>query len=180
MIKSTLAPFQKRTKVDLYEVFTALAYLIRTGCQWKMLPSYYPKPSTVYYHFRTWCEAGWQLMPELYLREQNQISAHQNSGRCQEGGLRNVQTHGWETFAACAATMNATCLEQGRWHISLVFSLCSGMSDSDIFHYVCAGRKFPLPRPLAVHLCPLVSVTMEPHCSLTARTNLRNDWPPGR
>ena len=58
LIKSALSPFQKRAKVDLYKVFTALAYLIRTGCQWKMLPSYYPKPSTVYYHFRTWCEAG--------------------------------------------------------------------------------------------------------------------------
>ena len=141
MIKSTLAPFQKRAKVDLYEVFTALAYLIRTGCQWKMLPSYYPKPSTVYYHFRTWCETGWLSMPELYLKAQNQISAHQNSGRCQEGGLWNVITSSITSFA---------------------------------------GRKLPSPRPLAVHLCPLVSVTMEPHCSLTARTNLRNDWPPGR
>ena len=31
--------------------------LVYTGCQWKMLPQYYPPPGTVYYHFRKWSES---------------------------------------------------------------------------------------------------------------------------
>lgn len=58
LIKTVLRPYQKRARVDLYKVFTALAYLIYTGCQWKMLPSYFPRPGTVYYHFRKWSEIG--------------------------------------------------------------------------------------------------------------------------
>ncbi|WP_289289732.1 hypothetical protein, partial [uncultured Muribaculum sp.] len=30
------------------------------------------------------------------------------------------------------------------------------------------------PRAIVMHLRPLVSVTMQPHCSLTARTHLHN------
>ena len=33
-------------------------------------------------------------------------------------------------------------------------------------------KGLPLPRPIVMHLRPLVSVTMQPHCSLTARTHL--------
>lgn len=58
LIKHILAPFQKRAKVDLFQVFVAIAYLVYTGCQWKMLPSYFPRPTTVYYHFRKWSEKG--------------------------------------------------------------------------------------------------------------------------
>ena len=34
-------------------------------------------------------------------------------------------------------------------------------------------------RPFVMHLRPLVSAAMPQHCGLTARTNLRNDRPPG-
>lgn len=43
--------------MNLYDVFRAVAYIVYTGCQWKMLPTYYPRPTTVYYHFRKWCES---------------------------------------------------------------------------------------------------------------------------
>lgn len=42
LIKRMLAPYQKRAKVSLYRVFVALAYLVKTGCQWKMLPDCFP------------------------------------------------------------------------------------------------------------------------------------------
>ncbi len=35
-------------KVDLYEVFCAVLYLLRTGCQWRALPSDFPKWRTVH------------------------------------------------------------------------------------------------------------------------------------
>lgn len=39
-------------KVDLREVINALRYLVRTGCEWRMLPRDFPPPATVYYWFR--------------------------------------------------------------------------------------------------------------------------------
>jgi len=44
----------KPRKVDLYEVFSAVLYLLKSGCQWTMLPGDFPKKSTVYYYFKLW------------------------------------------------------------------------------------------------------------------------------
>ena len=46
----------KPTTVDLYEVFCAVLYLLRTGCQWRFLPSDFPKWQTVYAYWRKWSE----------------------------------------------------------------------------------------------------------------------------
>ncbi|REF25614.1 putative transposase of IS4/5 family DUF4096 [Xenorhabdus cabanillasii] len=43
-------------KVAVYEVFCALLYLLKSGCQWDMLPSDFPPKSTVYYYFKLWKE----------------------------------------------------------------------------------------------------------------------------
>jgi len=41
-------------KVDLYDVFCAILYLLKTGCQWRMLPKDFPKWQSVYAYFRIW------------------------------------------------------------------------------------------------------------------------------
>jgi transposase len=43
-------------KVDLYEVFCAVLYLLRSGCQWRMLPDAFPKWRTVHSYFQIWSE----------------------------------------------------------------------------------------------------------------------------
>lgn len=50
---------RKKTKprtVDLYEVWCAVLYLLRTGCQWRALPSDFPKWRTVHSYFAQWSE----------------------------------------------------------------------------------------------------------------------------
>jgi transposase len=50
---------RKRTKprsVDLYEVWCAVLYVLRTGCQWRALPSDFPKWRTVHSYFAKWSE----------------------------------------------------------------------------------------------------------------------------
>lgn len=51
-----LLPAQARTgrprKTDLRGVINALRYLVRTGCEWRMLPNDFPPWETVYYWFR--------------------------------------------------------------------------------------------------------------------------------
>ena len=46
----------KPRKIDLYEVFCAILYTLRTGCQWRALPSDFPKWRTVYSSFQIWTE----------------------------------------------------------------------------------------------------------------------------
>ena len=41
-------------KHSLKGIFNALFYLLRTGCQWHMLPSDFPKWECVYYYFQKW------------------------------------------------------------------------------------------------------------------------------
>ncbi|GKQ56694.1 transposase [Sphaerotilus sp. FB-3] len=58
-IEPLLRGVRRRTKpttVDLYEVFCAVLYLLRTGCQWRFLPADFPKWSTVYAWWRKWSE----------------------------------------------------------------------------------------------------------------------------
>ena len=48
----------KPTTVDLYEVFCAVLYLLRTGCQWRMLPREFPNWVTVHSYFAKWRQPG--------------------------------------------------------------------------------------------------------------------------
>ena len=52
-------PGAKLRKYTVESVFNAILYLIKTGCQWRMLPPHYPKWRTVYNHFRSWSDRGW-------------------------------------------------------------------------------------------------------------------------
>ncbi len=52
---------RKRTKprtVDLHEVFNAVLYLLKSGCQWRMLPEGFPNWVTVYAYFAKWSAPG--------------------------------------------------------------------------------------------------------------------------
>jgi putative transposase len=53
-IKNVLHLQERKRKYSLYSIWNALFYLVKTGCQWRMLPSYYPPWQLVYYYFRKW------------------------------------------------------------------------------------------------------------------------------
>lgn len=48
----------RNRSVDLREILNAIYYLIRTGCQWRMLPHDFPAWPTVYYYFSFWRRTG--------------------------------------------------------------------------------------------------------------------------
>jgi transposase len=50
----------KPTTVNTYDVFCAVLYLLKTGCQWRMLPRDFPNWKTVYSYWVRWshCKAG--------------------------------------------------------------------------------------------------------------------------
>lgn len=45
-------------KHSLYSIWNAIFYLLKTGCQWRMLPKEYPKWELVYYYYSKWRDDG--------------------------------------------------------------------------------------------------------------------------
>jgi transposase len=43
-------------KLELYDVFCAVLYILKTACQWRMLPSDFPKWRSVHSYFQIWSE----------------------------------------------------------------------------------------------------------------------------
>lgn len=44
----------RNRKYDLREIVNGILYLVKTGCQWRMLPGDFAPWKTVYYYFSTW------------------------------------------------------------------------------------------------------------------------------
>jgi putative transposase len=68
-----------RRPIDRRRIINALLYVMRTGCQWRMLPKDFPKWSTVYGNFWRWRNEGvWQRMNDK-LREKVRKAAGKKS-----------------------------------------------------------------------------------------------------
>ncbi len=48
---------ERNRKYDLREIVNAILYLVKTGCQWRMLPGDFAPWKTVYYYFSVWKKA---------------------------------------------------------------------------------------------------------------------------
>jgi len=57
IIRADLAGARKETKpreIDLYSIYCAILYLLKSGCQWRMIPSDYPKRGIVRHYYDVW------------------------------------------------------------------------------------------------------------------------------
>jgi len=73
-IRPILESARKKTKprvLDLYDNFCAVLYIVKSGCQWRMLPDDFPKWNVVYFYFQIWSkkEEGEESILEKALRE---------------------------------------------------------------------------------------------------------------
>jgi putative transposase len=68
-------PGGKPRRINMREVVNAIFYLLKTGCQWRMLPKDFPKWKTVNDYFAKWRKDGtWQRLNDA-LREQVRMIA---------------------------------------------------------------------------------------------------------
>jgi transposase len=90
---------------DLRAVIDAILYVLRTGCQWRLLPRDFPVWGTVYHYFRTWKNTGvWTgVHREIY----EQARVHAGRAECpsvvimdgqsvkttERGGVRGFDAH---------------------------------------------------------------------------------------
>jgi putative transposase len=62
---------------NLRAVLNAIFYLLRTGCQWRLLPREFPPCGTVYHYFQAWRDSGAWVHLHRALYEQ----ARRDAGR---------------------------------------------------------------------------------------------------
>ena len=77
---------RRRTKprtVDLYDVFCGVLYLLKSGCQWWMLPADFPDWRTCYKYFRQWSERPSRAIQLLH----RGLSEHKEHRQRPEQGL---------------------------------------------------------------------------------------------
>jgi putative transposase len=56
-------------KWEMWQIVNAILYVVRTGCQWRMLPTNLPPWQTVYGYFRRWKKNGvWERINEELVR----------------------------------------------------------------------------------------------------------------
>ena len=64
---------------DLREILNAVFYLLKSGCQWRLLPHDFPRWPTVYHYFRKWRMDGtWERINRA-IRERLQGSPEERS-----------------------------------------------------------------------------------------------------
>jgi putative transposase len=61
------------------EIFNAILYVVRTGCQWRLLPHDFPHYKTVYTYFRNWHEQHIFEEINTILRKQVRVNAQRNA-----------------------------------------------------------------------------------------------------
>jgi transposase len=60
-IKPLLEGARKQTRprrIDLYDAFCGVLYVLKSGCQWRMLAADFPQWSTIYAYWRIWSRAA--------------------------------------------------------------------------------------------------------------------------
>jgi putative transposase len=57
-IISNFLDIKRSRKYDLREIVNAILYLVKTGCQWRMLPGDFPCWPIAYYYFSAWKKNG--------------------------------------------------------------------------------------------------------------------------
>jgi transposase len=88
-IRPLLESVRRRTKprtVDLHEVFNALLYLLKSGCQWRMLPEGFPNWVTVYAYFAKWSAPDQDGVSALerVLKKIGWRGPHQTGAQCHD------------------------------------------------------------------------------------------------
>jgi putative transposase len=82
-----------RPPAHLREVLNAIFYLVRSGCQWRLLPHDFPPGSTVHTWYRRWRKDGtWERINEALRRQVRSAAGRNPSPRSSAADSQSVKT----------------------------------------------------------------------------------------
>jgi putative transposase len=82
-----------RPRADLRQVLDAILYLVRSGCQWRLLPHDFPPWSTVHTWYRRWRTDGtWERINEALRRQVRAAAGRHPSPRSSAADSQSVKT----------------------------------------------------------------------------------------
>lgn len=83
----------RKRKYDLRMIWNAIFYLVKTGCQWRMLPKEFPKWESVYYYYRKW--ASLEEFDLLLERLRSSVRIKRNRNAKPSIGIIDSQSVKW-------------------------------------------------------------------------------------
>jgi len=96
---------------DMREVVNAIFYVLRGGCQWRLLPTDFPPHQTVSHYFRTWrCAGVWERMHDTLrgdLREASGRTREPSAGIIESQTVKTAEKGGSEALTAASASAGA-------------------------------------------------------------------------
>ena len=100
-----ILPMARPRTTNLRAVLNAIFYLLRTGCQWRMLPREFPPWGTVYHYFQGWQSSGvWVHLHRVLYEQARRVAGRatcpsvvimdgQSVKTTERGGARDFDAH---------------------------------------------------------------------------------------
>lgn len=129
-----------RPPADLREVLNAILYLVRTGCQWRLLPTNFPPWSTVHTWYRRWRRDGtWERLHEALRRRVRTQAGRDPSPRSSAIDSQSVKTPAAGGESGFDAGKKVKGRKRHLWVDSLGLLLAVRVTPADVHDAHAAG-----------------------------------------
>ncbi|NML72186.1 IS5 family transposase [Chryseobacterium sp. RP-3-3] len=92
-IKKALDVDDRKRKYDLIVIWNAISYLVKIGCQWRLLPRDFPKWQLVYYYYSKW--ANLEIFDLLLSKLREKVRRNRGQKSQASLGIMDSQSVRW-------------------------------------------------------------------------------------